>query len=193
MATTENLRPSPARVNVSRAASSDAATSANKPRSADAHHSIESDQSSPGSGSADGKLNASASTPTTTTTASSTTTTEAADDAREEETDRVTMQNMSIPEKLRYVFSKYGKVAIGFYIVVGTLDTLLFYTAIQLGFDVKPFIDATFQFFGFQRTDFLSPSMGAFFAAYTLHKVSKIAAGKGRKEICHNLRAMLVS
>lgn len=93
--------------------------------------------------------------------------------AEEEEAqkEKELMARLSTSEKLRYITSKYGRVAIGLYLTIGMTDLLLLYAAIRMGFDVKPAIDALFHATGLEMRDFLSPSMGTFFAAYTVHKV----------------------
>ena len=81
------------------------------------------------------------------------------------------MSRMAYVDRLRYLTKRYGKVAVGFYFGLSTTDLVLFYAAIKAGVDVQPILDSVFSTLGLDFHHYFSPNMGAFVAAYSIHKV----------------------
>ena len=81
------------------------------------------------------------------------------------------MEKMSVSQRLHYLLKRYGKVAAGFYFVIGIIDLSCYYTAISMGLDVEPLLDSIFSMFNLDYRDYVSKTAGTFVAAYTIHKV----------------------
>ena len=92
-------------------------------------------------------------------------------DEIDEEKEKQHLTKLTVSQRLKYLITRYGKVAAGVYFVLGTADLALYYTAISMGLDVEPVLEMIFSQFGLHYKDFVSKSMGAFVAAYTIHKV----------------------
>lgn len=91
----------------------------------------------------------------------------------DEEKDRKAMQGLTSMQKFRYMMRRYGKFAAVYYFVLGLADLSLYYTAISMGVDVQPFLDAIFNTFG-GSPDWISPKYGTLIAAYSVHKVMTV-------------------
>lgn len=93
---------------------------------------------------------------------------------------------MSAVQRLRFLTSRYGRVAFGMYFLIGTTDLALAYAVISAGIDVKPMLDFVFDIVGLKYSNFFSPQMGSFLAAYTIHKVRQLERqwerGEGGRE-----------
>jgi uncharacterized membrane protein len=94
----------------------------------------------------------------------------------DEETEKKHLTRLTVSQRLKYLVTRYGKVAAGVYFVLGTADLTIYYTAISMGLDVEPILETVFSQFGLHYKDFVSKSMGAFVAAYTIHKVREYGA-----------------
>eukprot|EP00045_Choanoeca_perplexa_P001605 m.20871 g.20871 ORF g.20871 m.20871 type:complete len:222 (+) comp11061_c0_seq1:183-848(+) len=88
-----------------------------------------------------------------------------------EEKEKQHLERLTVGQRLKYLITRYGKVAAGVYFILGTADLTLYYTAISMGLDVEPMLETVFSQFGLHYKDFVSKSMGAFVAAYTIHKL----------------------
>eukprot|EP00730_Choanoeca_flexa_P015756 TRINITY_DN7307_c0_g1_i1.p1 TRINITY_DN7307_c0_g1~~TRINITY_DN7307_c0_g1_i1.p1 ORF type:complete len:211 (+),score=32.35 TRINITY_DN7307_c0_g1_i1:410-1042(+) len=93
------------------------------------------------------------------------------DDHHDEEKEKQQMQRMTIMQRLKYLISRYGKVAAGVYFIMGLCDLSIYYTAISNGVDVDPLLDSAFSMVGLDYKDYVSASMGALVGAYTIHKL----------------------
>eukprot|EP00055_Hartaetosiga_balthica_P016517 m.105010 g.105010 ORF g.105010 m.105010 type:complete len:271 (-) comp9121_c6_seq1:226-1038(-) len=84
--------------------------------------------------------------------------------------DKRVMANMTAGQKFKYLSMRYGRFAILYYFVIGTIDIGIYYSLISSGVDVQPFLDTVFSWFGL-NADFIHPNFGNLIAAYSLHKV----------------------
>eukprot|EP00049_Salpingoeca_infusionum_P003742 m.70323 g.70323 ORF g.70323 m.70323 type:complete len:295 (+) comp12257_c0_seq1:470-1354(+) len=93
--------------------------------------------------------------------------------ARQQE-DKEKMDKMSGTQRLKYLTKRYGKLAVAYYVVLGTADWALYYAILSTGVDVQPMVDFAFGLFGANPDDYISLDQSNLIVAYAIHNLMTV-------------------